>query len=73
MQEKILQRNVTIHHACVQVQEKILQRNITIHHACVQVQEKILQRNITRVCKCKRRSYNVTSRVCASAKEDLTT
>ena len=27
----------------------------------------------TRVCKCKRRSYNVTSRVCASAREDLTT
>ena len=40
---------------------------------CVHVEEKILQRNITPVCKCKRRSYNVTSRLCASAREDLTT
>ena len=52
------------------MQEKILLRNI---NACVQVQEKILLRNITRVCKCKRRSYYVTSRVCVNAREDLTT
>ena len=36
-------------------------------------EENFLYHNIKRVCKCKRRSYNVTSHVCASAREDLTT
>ena len=35
------------------------------------VRENFLYRNITRVCKCKRRSYYVRSRMCASAREDL--
>jgi hypothetical protein len=34
---------------------------------------RILLPNITRVCKCKKRFYYLTSRVCANAGEDLTT
>ena len=37
------------------------------------VRENFLYRNITRVSKCKRRSYYVTWRMCASAREDLIT
>ena len=41
------------------------------HPACLHLQEKICQRIIPHVCICKRRSASVSSRMSASAREDL--
>ena len=71
--QQCLQRNPGQSNFFCKCQRELSVTTITSCDLGVQVQEKILQRNITRVCKCKRRSYNVTSRVCASAREDLTT
>ena len=45
---------------------------IVVFSTTYSCEKKILLRNITRVSKCQRKSYCVTSRVCASAREDLT-
>ena len=54
---------------CASAREDLL----VLYSACVQVQEKIWQRNILAcdLCKCKRRSASIATRMCASAGEDL--